>query len=621
MAGTDALSAPEWLARTVARLGADARGSETVGRPPEVDASGPTALRALAVADDEADATALRRRDRLGAGGMGIVELAFDPVLRREVALKRLVEGDDADPIARDGLLREARITGQLEHPNIIPIHELGHDPALGPVVVMKRVQGRAWADVLREDRDALLADPAVLERHLRVLISLCHALAYAHSRGVVHRDIKPDNVMLGTFGETYLVDWGLGLEVPVAHVPDPPHLAGSPAYMAPEMATGALDAIDGRTDVYLLGATLHQVLTGAPRHGSGNVMAVLLRAMASEPIVHGPDVPPELTAICDRACAAAPDARYPDVLAFRDALESYLAEREARRLAAEARELVERLEEAIGAETPDGGEVLRRFHEARFALERAGRGRRVASGLIDARRRCTEAMAGFELDRGNLDGAADLLETLDAPPPALTDRLRALRRASEEERDRAERLARDVDPAFAARPRRVAVSAGMALVLALTSVALATNPGPGYDLSPTRLLTISVIAMVLAGTLLATLGRALWTTALDRQLLLYVTGMVCVPPVVRLVGVLSDVGPLVILRFELVVYGVLAIALPGPIRSLRWIGVALLAAPIATTLLPVVTRYVHMASPVVLMFAMLVEAWRIHPGDEGSER
>ena len=143
-----------------------------------------------------------------------------------------------------EALLREAVITGALEHPNIVPVHMLGRDEDGHPVLVMKRIQGQLWSELLGK---------ASLDRHLEILKDICNALHYAHSRGVVHLDLKTQNVLIGEFGEVSLLDWGIARRL---SDPAPGVMLGTPAYMASEMVSG--EKLTPLTDVYLLGSTLH---------------------------------------------------------------------------------------------------------------------------------------------------------------------------------------------------------------------------------------------------------------------------------------------------------------------------------------------------------------------------
>ncbi|HJL44589.1 MAG TPA: serine/threonine-protein kinase, partial [Polyangiaceae bacterium LLY-WYZ-15_(1-7)] len=392
-------------------------------------------------------------RGRLGEGGMGIVELAYQRTLDREVALKRLRTSPAPGSAPQlYGLLDEARVSGRLEHPNIVPVHAIGRDEALGPIVLFKRVQGETWAEALKKDAARLPHDAPTLERHLRVLLQVGHALRYAHSRGVLHRDVKPENVMLGAFGEVYLLDWGLAFPLDGSR-PGVAAVAGTATHMAPEMARGDLAALSPATDVFLLGATLHELLTGEPRHRGEGLAATLLAAMVAEPAEYAPAVPPELGAIANRACAADPAHRFEDVEAFQQAIEDYLDQREARLLVESARELVAPIdaEDAIGRSTEhavrDQAETLRRFQEARFALDQALRLRPSFALARRERRRTLLLMLRWALAREDVGQALAAVEELDEPPPPdLRTLLEALRSAQREKRARMKALERDVD-------------------------------------------------------------------------------------------------------------------------------------------------------------------------------
>ena len=181
----------------------------------------------------------LRLKEELGRGGMGVVNLAWQASLERDVAIKQ-VRRD-----ASVGLLREARIMGALEHPNIIPVHALGLDRDGRPVMVMKRVSGVVLHELLADPTHGhwdkiLAADP--LSRKVRVLMEVCQALHFAHARGVLHRDVKPDNVMVCNFGEVYLLDWGVAAHLGEGGQLTTGAVVGTPAYMAPEMARAGGD-------------------------------------------------------------------------------------------------------------------------------------------------------------------------------------------------------------------------------------------------------------------------------------------------------------------------------------------------------------------------------------------
>ena len=380
----------------------------------------------------------------LGRGGMGLVHLAEQTSLGREVAVKRLrpeVRGE----AARAALLQEAWITGALEHPSIVPVYHLEYDEAGDPLIVMKRIEGVLWADCLRDP--SLLPgrdegdDP--LGHHLQVFMQVCNAVHFAHARRIVHRDLKPQNVMIGGFGEVYVLDWGLAAALeqrdgrPLPLASDERGIAGTPAYMAPEMALGDGAAIDERTDVYLLGAVLHEVLTGSPLHTGADLREVLRSAYLSEPHPHGPEVPAELAAICNRATEAERDRRFPSADALRVAVRDYLAHRSSIQLASEARARLDALqppaERAAGAGAGAGAgdpQAHERLAECRFGFQQALRAWPDNGPARQGLHETLLAMIEVELARENVAAAAALLSELPAEVAgALGDRVDQLRR------------------------------------------------------------------------------------------------------------------------------------------------------------------------------------------------
>lgn len=322
----------------------------------------------------------------LGEGGMGLVRLARQVALGRDVAVKTLRTQSDA---AAPKLLQEAYVTGRLEHPNIVPIYTLGQDDDGAPLIVMKRIDGVSWLDVLRDPATAPGdADPDLLW-HLEVLQHLCNAVRYAHRHDVIHRDIKPENVMIGLFGEVYLLDWGIA--VSIAEVPDGsvalPHrddvvgMSGTPAYMAPEMTHDRATEHDERTDIYLLGALLHEILTGRPRHSGESLFDVLRSAFENKPVEYPEDVPAELGVIANRAMATEKADRFQTVEEFRAAVSNFIEHRGALELISQADQLLEQIaeidEEQGGAEDSIAMQehafaVHDLFIECRFACQQA---------------------------------------------------------------------------------------------------------------------------------------------------------------------------------------------------------------------------------------------------------
>jgi eukaryotic-like serine/threonine-protein kinase len=285
----------------------------------------------------------------LGEGGMGEVRLCRDRRIGRDVAVK-VIRGAQVDrPEARARFEREARVLGQLEHPSIVPIYDLGVDADGAPYFTMRRLGGQTLEQVLHGLRDgrAGIAQAFSRSRLLAVFASIAQAVAFAHARGVVHRDLKPANVMLGDFGEVYVLDWGLAkvigaVELPSASAdPDPGpgsspatragEAIGTPGYMAPEQIRGELERVDERTDVYALGAILFEILTYQPLHRGATIPALYASALDgadARASVRAPDrdVPPELEAACVRATRQEPVDRFPTVRELVAVVEGYLA-------------------------------------------------------------------------------------------------------------------------------------------------------------------------------------------------------------------------------------------------------------------------------------------------------
>jgi serine/threonine protein kinase len=323
----------------------------------------------------------------LGRGGMGEVWTTRDLHLEREVALKRMRGGGESDDtiaiapseakLAR--FLREAQLTGSLEHPNIVPVYDLGLDESGGLFFTMKRMRGDSLAELIQRDETGSL-----LQR-LDVFRKICDAMAFAHAHGVIHRDLKPDNVMIGEFGEVIVLDWGLAKRIDGVYLPDeqsldeptgqpsgrtgPPSssqrhppaqspgpardvasgprsdsglrsgsgsrsstltqagaVIGTPAFMAPEQALGKLDDLDARTDIYALGVLLYNLLTGQrPFEGTVSMVIEAVSAGRFDPPSRKRPLPRELDAIVCTAMALQPAARYPSVEALRADIQAFL--------------------------------------------------------------------------------------------------------------------------------------------------------------------------------------------------------------------------------------------------------------------------------------------------------
>ena len=289
-------------------------------------------------------------------GGLGAVYVAHDEELHREVALKEIRDRHAHDPDSRSRFVQEAEITGRLEHPGIVPVYGLGTYADGRPFYAMRFIKGDNLKDAIAHFHEADDAgrDPGERTLALRELLGrfldVCNAMAYAHSRGILHRDLKPNNILLGPYGETLVVDWGLAKPVGrpeerVAHGGGdaaarfgrfgqrrrcPGDTPGTPAYMSPEQAAGDLDRLGLPSDVYSLGATLYCLLTGRPPFEDRDVVVVLGKVRRGEfppPRAVNRAIDPALEAICLKAMALVPEGRYASPIALADDIEHWLAD------------------------------------------------------------------------------------------------------------------------------------------------------------------------------------------------------------------------------------------------------------------------------------------------------
>ncbi len=376
------------------------------------------------------------KKAMLGEGGMGEVHLCRDRRIGREVAMK-VVRAESTRNDLQRRFLREARVQGQLEHPAIVPVYDLGRDDDGAAFFTMKRVRGLTFEHVL----DALVAkDPAALAKYTRHKLltafgSACLAIDFAHARGVIHRDLKPANVMVGDFGEVYVLDWGLAK---LAGEPDPEvkerikveatgelrvgmtdsnTFMGTPGYMSPEQILG--EPQDALTDVYSLGTILFELLTLEAAHGaasSSNALYATIAGINGSPRARFPelDIPPELDAICLRATARNPKERFPTARALHEAIERFLA----------------------GDRDIERRKVLAREHSQAAAMAAARalvRGVPFATALEQRSSAMREVSRALALDPDNVDAMRTLSRLFMEVPAVIPDQaLQTLARAHE---------------------------------------------------------------------------------------------------------------------------------------------------------------------------------------------
>lgn len=393
------------------------------GQPSGADGGGPAVSTGGAAAVDALAALGvdggLSLGETIGVGGMGVVRLGRQASIGREVAVKTL-RSDRSRPGHRLLLLREAWITGRLEHPNIVPVHDVRLDADGAPQVVLKKVDGEVWLDLLY-DRARLSAHTGkrdALAWHVRTLAAVCNAVEFAHSQGIIHRDIKPENVMIGAFGEVSLLDWGIAASLR----PDPSGqlhvhragepLSGTPAYMSPEMLGRQLQS--EATDVYLLGAVLFEILAGKPPH-HGPTVEAMLEAIGRGPT--RPEGPTELVDLSMRAMSREESDR-PSVSEFREGLSRFLERRALDGVVASALDQLQRLREAVRRE--DATAVAALFSACSFAFGHALQVWPEHSRARAGRDESLCVMARWALDRGELELAVHHLSQAEQAEPAL---------------------------------------------------------------------------------------------------------------------------------------------------------------------------------------------------------
>ncbi len=397
--------------------------------------------------------TSFRLLEEIGRGGTGTVFRAWQEDLDREVALKKLHGKRSSTRQGRKSFLAEAVTVGRLEHPNIVPVYALDSDDEEGLSLAMKLVAGESWCESLHRDEPWEDPDGAVLARHLEILLQVGNAVAFAHSRAIVHNDLKPSNVMIGEFGEVVVLDWGLAVDIAegdrrrerLHHRSRIRRPCGTPAYMPPELARGDGDAIGVWTDVYLLGASLYEILTGVPPHRGGLLESARQALEPVEPAFPA-HVPSALAALCMRALALAPEDRFPSVPVFQEELRTFLRHRESLTIAHRASAALDTLSARTWSGKPARRAVLELYEgfaatvaDFRQARTLWASNRRAAEGELAAR----EAWAHTALRLGDLQLAETQAARLEEEGASAAQEVRAALDTAYDRRRAAERSRR----------------------------------------------------------------------------------------------------------------------------------------------------------------------------------
>jgi WD40 repeat protein/serine/threonine protein kinase len=385
--------------------------------------------------------------DIIGEGGMGVVYAAHQSSIARTVAVKMLKPSAKIREEQRDKFISEAVVTGELDHPNIVPIYDLGSNDEGALFYSMKRVRGTPWDKVIQQKS---------IDDNVSILMRVADAVAFAHAGGVIHRDLKPENVMLGDYGEVLVMDWGLARITPeFAHVDSvyqADSLGGTPAYMSPEMAKGPVEAINKTSDIYLLGAILYEIIGGNPPHSGRDVMQCLMAASQNriDPIRYDG----ELKEIALKAMATKQDDRYQTVKELQEAIHVYQSHSESLVLTAHANQNLQKAR--AGNDYQLFARALYGFQESLTLWDQNHRARTLL-------RETQHDYAACALEKGDLDLAASMLDTSHSEHQSLMTRIEKARK----ERDARQRRLRMAKMAVAALLAVVVTTVSIAFVVA----------------------------------------------------------------------------------------------------------------------------------------------------------
>lgn len=532
----------------------------------------------------------------IAQGGMGVIQRAVQRSLDRPIALKQSrVPGPESNAV----LLHEARIASRLPHRSILPVHGLFKGPDGEPVLAMKLVEGPSWAD-----RIAALPRPAersALVAHVQTAIDVGAAMELAHSRGVLHLDLKPANIVEGEVNDVHVLDWGVALDR--AHdAPRRPEFQGSPSYAAPEMVEGG--ELDERTDVYLLGACLYEALTGVPPHREHTVEASLEAARRPVPAPEGDE---ELVGIVIRALATDPEERWPDIGSLRAALEAWIAHSSSLVLVARARETLASLEELSPEEAPYQLDAAHGQLDAALDLWPENPEAQKLAANIDAR------AFDLHLALGDLDLAARVHAQLpvdDERGRRLQDALGAREASHVAAKElRGERLLNDPDLGST---RRLGVLLGAWLPIVVVSLFALWSVPTAAPSTADKQLRFILVVLGLWSVVVAGLRRWVPATRTNRSLIRSITAVLVGGTAHRIGCWMSDVQPVPLVMEDLLILSAGFMAFDLRRRSMLALGALCHAGAIAIAWEPSIARVVFLSIlfvfPAVMVPSLLAE-------------
>ena len=385
----------------------------------------------------------LSRGEELGKGGMGRVISGIQASTGREVAVKE-VRADKASKFIVRRLLQEAWITGLLEHPNIIPIYTIDKNEHDQPMILMKRVSGRTWHSYIQhpETIPNVSTDLARLKWNLDIFLEVCSAVHYAHDKGILHRDIKPENVMLGDYGEVYLLDWGIAVAIDdryqswIPTADQSKGIAGTPSYIAPEMITAGSLSI--QSDIYLLGAVLYEIAEGKAPHEGISIEGLVEHCQHFVPTFER--TPTRLQPIIRRAMAINPDDRYSGVEVLQHDIQLLIQCLDMQKIIDSVHAEMEGFEEKMKQERPSRTLLYEHFVAVRFGLKQVNKD--FLSERDFARyEKMLRTLCEWELQGGRPETAALLLYEFRQFPQDIEEQISIQKEAVKQEQERLRKM------------------------------------------------------------------------------------------------------------------------------------------------------------------------------------